>query len=327
MTTYTAVDLFAGLGGSSQGAVETGKIHVAWAANHNPRTVALHMKNHPETHHACQDLNQVDPRTIPPHHIMLASPCCQGHSNARGAEKPHHDALRNTAWAVTAVAEYHMPETLVVENVKEFLLWGPNQNGEMFALWLKSLEVLGYKTTVNLLDAADFGVPQHRERVFIVANRRQAIDIVNPNKPHVSARNIIDWDGGKWNPIDPLARIRAGLRPLADATMGRIRKGLAKHGNEFLVPYYSSAVGGRSVDRPVGTVSTKPHFGVVRNGSEIRMFSIEESRRAMSFPDTYLLPEDRDDAYMMLGNAVPPGMMKGILEQVIPVMEGKRHVA
>lgn len=87
-----AIDLFAGAGGFSEGARLAG-VRVTWAANHWRQAVEYHGQNHPETVHACQDLQQADWREVPGHDVMLASPACQGHSPARGKEKPHHDAL------------------------------------------------------------------------------------------------------------------------------------------------------------------------------------------------------------------------------------------
>ena len=94
----TAIDLFAGIGGNTTGAKNAG-ITVLWAANHNKMVVDYHEMNHPETDHACQDLQQADWSLVPSHDIMLASPCCQGHTRPRGKEGPHHHKSRSTAWA------------------------------------------------------------------------------------------------------------------------------------------------------------------------------------------------------------------------------------
>ncbi|HGM5303691.1 TPA: DNA cytosine methyltransferase, partial [Serratia marcescens] len=94
-------DLFAGLGGSSTGAQMAGA-EVVWAGNHWPAAVEAHKANHPGAIHVCQDLHQADWSLMPKHDLMMASPCCQGHSKARGkkAGNPQHDASRSTAWAV-----------------------------------------------------------------------------------------------------------------------------------------------------------------------------------------------------------------------------------
>jgi DNA (cytosine-5)-methyltransferase 1 len=74
-----AVDLFAGLGGFTEGATRAG-VQVVWAANHWKAAVDVHARNHPHTDHACQDLRQADWGSVPAHDLLLASPACQGHS-------------------------------------------------------------------------------------------------------------------------------------------------------------------------------------------------------------------------------------------------------
>ena len=72
----------------------------SWAGNHWPEAVQVHTNNHPETIHICQDLHQADWSKVPAHDLLMASPCCQGHSRARGKTNgdPQHDASRSTAW-------------------------------------------------------------------------------------------------------------------------------------------------------------------------------------------------------------------------------------
>ncbi len=113
------IDLFAGAGGFTIGAEQAG-CNVLWAANHWPLAVDTHTANHQGTTHICQDLHQADWSTVPAHDLLLASPSCQGHSNARGKERPQHDSSRATAWAIVSAAEYHRPQTCLVENVAEF---------------------------------------------------------------------------------------------------------------------------------------------------------------------------------------------------------------
>lgn len=76
-----AIDLFAGAGGFSTGARMAG-VGVVWAANHWPAAVECHASNHGEAIHVCQDLHQARWGEVPAHDLLLASPCCQGHSNA-----------------------------------------------------------------------------------------------------------------------------------------------------------------------------------------------------------------------------------------------------
>lgn len=152
-----AIDLFSGASGFTESAVMAG-FNVVWAGNHWPLACEYHARNHPETEHACQDLQQADWRTVPAHDLMLAAPACQGHSPARGKKKPHHDALRSTAWAVVACAEYHRSPFIVVENVPAFERWA------LYPAWRDAMHLLGYAIAPYIIDAADHDVPQHLSR-------------------------------------------------------------------------------------------------------------------------------------------------------------------
>lgn len=290
-----AVDLFAGAGGFSTGAVMAG-CTVAWAANHWPAAVAIHAQNHPATAHACQDLQQTDWRTVPRHDVLLASPCCQGHSKARGKANgnPQHDASRSTAWAVVSAIECRRPGFGVVENVPEFLQWS------LFPAWRMALEALGYSLAIHVLDAADHGVPQHRVRLFIVLSRsRSPLQLDLPKRPHVPASSFIDFTGGSWQPINKPGR--------APATLARIAHGRRVHGDRFIAPYYGAGSGltGRCLSRPIGTITTRDRWSVI-DGDRMRMLNVRESCAAMTLPEGYILPANVHQAKHMVGNAVAP---------------------
>lgn len=298
-----AIDLFAGAGGFSTGARMAG-VNVVWAANHWQSAVDTHAANHPEALHVCQDLHQADWTKVPRHDIILASPCCQGHSRARGkaANNPQHDASRSTAWAVVSAIEYHRPEFGLVENVREFMDWS------LFPAWRLALQALGYQIAPHIVDAADFGVPQHRERLFIVLSRSAHPMMLNlPQRQHVSAASVIDFSAGKWSAIEKPGR--------AAATLSRIANGRRAHGDRFLTAYYGNEAGGRSLDRPIGTITTRDRWAVV-DGDRMRMLRPDECRAAMGFPADYQLPEQHRLAVHLLGNAVCPPVARDIINAI-----------
>lgn len=300
----TAVDLFAGAGGNSVGATQAG-VRVIRAANHWPVAVECHTLNHPETKHDCQDLQQANFYEWDDFDIMLASPACQGHTSARGVDRPHHDATRSTAWAVIACAEAKRPKYLMVENVVDFGRW------QLFGQWRSCLEILGYTLHLNVLNSADFGVPQARKRLFVTGVHRSVstrpVVVTPPMTPHKPAESIIDWDAeGRWSKV--LERV--------PATVKRWEKGRLDHGDQFLMAYFGKEAGGRSLSKPLGTVLTKDRYALVR-GDMMRMLNIEEYRRAMGFPADYRLPGTHKHALHLLGNAVVPAVTKGVVETFI----------
>jgi len=304
------IDLFAGLGGSSTGATKAG-VEIVWAANHWQEAVDAHALNHPNTVHACQDLHQANFASVleltPRLDLLLASPCCQGHSKARGKANgnPQHDASRSTAWAVTAAAEVLNPEQIIVENVPEFLQW------LLFPAWEHAMQKLGYSLASHLVDCADLGVPQNRKRMFIVCTKsKNPLMLKLPTLPHVPAESFIDFDSGRWSLVNKPGR--------ASATLDRVANGRAQFGDRFLMSYYGNTKSGRSLQRPIGTITTRDRWAVV-DGDRMRILTKEENMLAMSFPADYIKPPSHKLTVHMAGNAVPPEamyqMVKSLKEQ------------
>ena len=238
--------------------------------------------------------------SVPDHDLLLASPACQGHSIARGRNRHHHDGCRSTAWAVVSCAEVHRPRWVVVENVPEFAML------ELFPAWRQALQALGYAVSENVIDAADVGVPQHRRRLFVIGSRDGRGRTVSvAGRDHKAARTII----GKIPALTPVGSLCARTRD-------RIQRGRLIHGRLFLVPYYGSARGGRSLDMPLGTVTTRDRYALV-DGDRMRMLTVDEYRLAMGFPDSYVLPERRSLAIHLLGNAVCPPVAAEVIRQVV----------
>ena len=297
-----AVDLFAGAGGTSTGATWAGA-RVLAAVNHWSRAVETHTAAHPGTVHHLEDAAVLDPTTLPAHDLLLASPSCTGHTRARGKEQPHHDAARATAWCVIRVAEAQRPRLVCVENVPELLRW------KLYRAWRMALTDLGYRVSEQVIDAADAGVPQHRRRLFVVASRtRRPIVVPQPTASHVPARACLDLDAGPWTPV----------AQWCERTRARIAAGRAEHGADFLVPYYGSERGGRSLDRPIGTLTTVDRYALVR-GDVGRMLTVAEMLRLSSFPADYPLCGTKRERTMLVGNSVPPLLARHV---VASVMEG-----
>lgn len=297
-----AIDLFAGLGGFTEGAEALG-IDVVWAANHWSAAVETHAANHPRTAHLCQDLHQADFSLVPDHDILLASPSCVGHTRARGKEASHHDAARSTAWAVVSCAEVHRPRAVVVENVPEMRGWA------LYPAWRMAMSALGYQMGEHVLDAADVGVPQHRKRLFLVGVRdRMPPPLGVPREAHVPASAFLRWDDGTWSPVDRPGR--------AASTLSRVDAGRARFGGRFLVAYYGTTEGGRSAERPIGTLTTHDRYALI-DGDRMRMLAVGEARAAMGFRADYRLPPTHKLAMHMLGNAVCPPMASWVISRTL----------
>lgn len=307
-----AVDLFAGLGGFTAGAISAG-LDVAYAANHWPIAVDYHAQNHPGIVHECQDLRQADWTALPEYDVLLAGPACQGHSDAGRKHKnkqvrAKHDADRSTAWAVVDCAEVTRPEIIIVENVPMFTRWGPEKKGAMFRHWLQAFELLGYSVDVLKLHAADYGVPQNRDRIFVVCRQGKAAkrSIKLPEKQaHRSVREVLDPKAGGWASIDS--------KPVG--VQRRWNLGRNNYGRTFIAQHTRDHTG-RHLDRPLGTVTTAgQHWHLVR-GKRIRALTLRELARAQGFSDDTALPNHIKNGTRLIGNAVPPPLAQVVIEAV-----------
>ena len=305
-----ASDLFSGLGGFTEGARRAGAT-VTFAANHWPAAVEWHRKNHPEVHHECQDLAQMDMRILPRGGLLLAAPACQGFSSTgqpgrvNGQAAVKHQADRNTTWAVLAACDTARPEKVVVENVRQLLSW------PIFPAWCEVLVALGYHVREHVLSARAYGGAQERRRLILTASLRGPIDLA-PSigvEPLTIAECLLpdDAPGLRWRPIDSA---RDGIRE-------RVRAAQRRAGSRCLWSNVDRARG-RPLDSPFPTVTTKSigQMALV-DGSRYRLLEARELARAQSFPDTYLLPEQRTLAGKLIGNAIDTRLAEGVVRQVL----------
>lgn len=171
--TATVTDLFCGAGGSSLGAEYAGA-QLVMAANHWQSAIDVHQAHFPDARHDCADISQADPRRYPVTDILLASPECTNHSQARGVSRksqdptlwdapdPSAERSRATMWDVPRFAEQNRYAAIVVENVVEATKW------VLWPSWCDAMVRLGYSLTLLSHNSQDHGVPQSRDRIYAV---------------------------------------------------------------------------------------------------------------------------------------------------------------
>lgn len=188
---------------------------------------------------------------------------------------------------------------MVVENVPEFARWA------LFPSWCDALNRLGYRLAPHVVDAADLGVPQHRRRLFVVCVRaKSALWLSLPRRDHCPAASFLG-SGGRWSLVASKCQ----------RTRDRVAAGREAHGSRFLIAYYGNERGGRSIHRPIGTVTTRDRYAIV-DGEIMRMLTADEYRAAMGFPNGYRLPDSHTLATHLLGNAVCPPVAEAIVRQI-----------
>jgi DNA (cytosine-5)-methyltransferase 1 len=295
-----AVDLFAGWGGFTAGAHKA-DVNVIWAANHWPLAVEAHRRNHPDTVHVCQDLKQANWTELPWYDILLASPACQGHSQASQPKRRlYHDEDRATAWAVVDCVYANRPSALIVENVTDF-----RDKWELYPTWRHGLESMGYQLQELVVRASHHGVPQRRDRLFVVGIQGKQPRIVSEPTAEPAFEPCIRWNLGDWRPV----------RNAAEGARYRIRNAQKTWGSKCLVQHVSNHPG-VPLDQPIRTITTKDQWIVV-DGKNYRPLLVEELACGMGFDPDYGWPQtSRKNAIKGLGNAVCPPVATALIQQV-----------
>jgi DNA (cytosine-5)-methyltransferase 1 len=286
------IDNFAGGGGTSTGLEAAFGRPVDIAINHDPEALAMHAINHPHTKHLCESVWDVDPIKVTnnqPVALVWLSPDCKHFSKAKGGT-PVSKNIRGLAWVTLRWAAKCKPRVIMLENVEEFKTWGPlmldaegnwrpdpAKKGKTFESFLRQLRGHGYTVDYRELRASDYNTPTIRKRFFLVA-RRDGLPIQWPEAtnaaptsqavvagklaPWRTAAECIDWS-------IPCPSIFERKRPLADATMRRIAKGIMRYvvdaAQPFIVGQGGPIYSGKpvSADQPFGTMTTENHRAVV----------------------------------------------------------------
>jgi DNA (cytosine-5)-methyltransferase 1 len=285
------VDLFCGAGGESQGidwAYQSSGVEIEmFAVNHWETAVETHARNFPQYETLCKDILDLDPlRVVPKRDVELlwASPACTHFSVARGG-KPMDEQSRVTPFTVGDWLEKLNVKRFIIENVPEFEGWCPlgddkrpvkELKGSTFQAYIALIRSLGYDVDWRVLNAADFGAPTTRKRLFIQGVKRgSGKRLVWPEathsqtvygglfgdlKPWVPAREIIDWSL-------PTRLVDSRKRPLSDNTMRRIMQGVEKYWGEYARPFITRYNGGvnrnHSIDEPMPVLDTSNRYAIV----------------------------------------------------------------
>lgn len=304
------IDLFCGAGGTSTGIhLSNSNATVLACVNHDKNAIESHRLNYPDAHHFTEDIRDfnvvlklkkiVDDLRIKEPTALIeiwASLECTNFSNAKGGQPRDADS-RTLAEHLFMYLEEINPDYLWIENVREFMSWGPlddngkpisKKGGVDYLKWIDKVCSCGYAFDYQLLNSANYGAFQSRERLFMQFAR--LIDYRRSNGQIVPSCLPIAWPEQthtkdpvesslfpmkKWNPVREILDLEdEGLsiferkKPLSDKTIDVIIKGIVKaiaeNEETFTFKYYGNGVNYSSLKKPSGTVRTKDCFAIIK---------------------------------------------------------------
>lgn len=276
------VDLFSGCGGMATGMCEAlecaGMKHKGYAINHSPFAVATMRANHPDVTTLEMDLDVAVPSEVVPEwriDHLHASPSCTHHSRAKGG-RPRSNQLRSQPDIITRWIDEHFIPSISVENVPEFMDWGPldrngipieRMKGECFRAWVGGLEARNYIVEWRIVNCADYGDATSRRRFFLKAVRRGCGKIRWPEPTHAEHPQTDLWGRTpqRWRGIrecldlkDTGTSIFKRKNPLAQNTMRRIAAGAKRYWGIDLKPFIVRLRNNQdcaSIDEPISSIA------------------------------------------------------------------------
>ena len=314
---YTFIDLFSGAGGFTQGLVQAGFKPLASVEN-NPIASATHVKNFPDCHHFCGNIEEFNPAEWlkkidnPEVHLVVGGPPCQGFSVAgkRKADDPRNYLFLEFIRVVEAVRPWY----IIMENVPGILtMKGGTAKRSIF----EKFKAIGYDNiSVAILESAAYGVPQIRPRAIFIANR---FGMLNPYpKPQLLPDQYIPIESAisdlpEYTPIPEINHQWTRHSPEYMERIAQVPPGGS------LYKSYADAFKRQYPGKPSMTVKEN-HGGTHIHPYLNRVISAREMARLQTFPDTFIFEGTMKKAMWQIGNAVPPRLAECIGYAQIPYL-------
>jgi len=316
----TTVEMFSGIGVFRYGLEKSGW-RTVWANDNDKYACKIYRKHFGDNELIEEDIKNIDAHSIPEHKLLTGGFPCQGLSFA-GKRKGFEDSRTALFWDIARVAEAKRPELLLLENVKGLL---SNGEGETFAIILQTLDDLGYDVEWQVLNSKYFGVPQNRERIFIIGHLRGT-----------GSRQIFPIGQACEKSDHPCRKTskKRKLLQLANTLSSRYYKDGSE--NLILLSHTKANIQQRMQNRretwtldgtsqkqavmvdfnPDGNVYVKRHSHALRSPKAIRRLTPIECERLQGLPDNWTSEISDTQRYRLLGNAVTANVVEFLGEKL-----------
>jgi DNA (cytosine-5)-methyltransferase 1 len=319
------IDLFAGIGGIRKGFELAGQtqgeaVDCVFTSEWDKFACQTYSANY-QGEKIAGDITEVSELNIPPHDVLLAGFPCQPFSQA-GLKKGFNDTRGTLFFDIERILRHHMPPVFLLENVKQ-LKGHDKENpkdkiGRTFRVILEVLDGIGYKVSWQVLKARDFGVPQNRERIYIVGFLDHNIDFTFPAplNQETRVRDILQrrvdpkytisdrlWEGHQRRKIENRRNGKGFGYGLFSAD--------AKYTNTLSARYYKDG----------------SEILISQRGRNPRKLTPRECARLQGYPEEFILPQEVSDNqfYRQFGNSVAVPVIEAIANSIIDAQRELTH--
>ena len=308
---YRMIDLFAGIGGTRLGFWQTGKVEVVFSSEINKFSVKTYEANYGDV--PVGDITKVDAAEIPDHDILVGGFPCQAFSQA-GLKKGFNDTRGTLFFDIARILQAKRPKAFLLENVRNLV---GHDHGKTFEVITSTLDELGYELYYQVLSSKDYGVPQNRQRIYIVGFDREQVPFAScfafpePTSPaDLKLGQILEQN------VDPKYTISDKLW---DGHQRRRRDNSAA-GKGFGYSLFTA-------ESPYANTISARYY---KDGSEIliaqerknpRKLTPREAARLQGFPEDFIIPVSDTQAYRQFGNSVSVPVIHAIALQMLKVLD------
>ncbi|MCD7955807.1 MAG: DNA cytosine methyltransferase [Lachnospiraceae bacterium] len=269
------------------------------------------------------DITQIDATSIPDHDILCAGFPCQPFSIS-GKQKGFDDTRGTLFFDICRILDEKKPEVVFLENVKHLV---HHNGGKTLETIISKLEALGYSVKWNILNGADFGVPQNRERIIIIGSRKGKFDFSKiKTVPRGRLLEFLDKEGD-FEYLDPCeytlleqtkqqpgsGLIFAGYRNKSIRKVG-VRPGTMHLSRVHKQPNRIYSVMGIHPTLP--SQETSGRYFILTEDGRVRKLTLNECWRIMGFPESYIKVSSMGEQYKQLGNSVCVPMIQAVAAEI-----------
>ena len=315
---FTFIDLFAGIGGFRIPLQEIGGKCI-FSSEFNPHAQKVYMDNYGEIPFG--DITKIPMEYIPTHDVLTAGFPCQPFSIS-GKMKGFEDTRGTLIYNVFQIIEAKHPKVVFLENVKHLV---HHDHGNTLRTILQGLNNLGYNYSYKVLNASDFGVPQNRERLIIIASRNKVFDFSKIRKiPRKYIKDIVDPPGTDFEYLKEPYTLLTNYKMQQSGLIfvgyrnKNIRKIGVRPGTENLSRVHKQPnriyhING--IHPAIPSQETSGRFWIF-DGKNVRKLTINECYKLMGYPENFIRDPIITEQYRQIGNSVCIPMIREIAIQI-----------
>jgi len=303
------IDLFAGIGGFRI-ALERHGAECVFSSEWDKHAQKTYNENFGEIPEG--DITKISEKDIPEHDVLCGGFPCQAFSIS-GKQRGFNDTRGTLFFDIVRIARHHKPKVLFLENVKNLT---KHYHGNTLKIILRTLEEIGYDAYYKVLVASHYGVPQARERIYIIGFRKDLgindFKFPNPSCKNIYVKDILEKDRDMSEYVIHRKDVKFWNRDetpvLKPIQIGQINKGgqgeriYSINGHAITLSAYGGGVAGKT--------------GAYLVDGRIRRLSPRECARAQGFPEWFKISAPKLEAYKQFGNSVSVPVIDAIFNQI-----------